>query len=155
VILHEWLAENPEFTGRLYWPQQVILTGGIIPDGLFTVAQGDRMLLFLIEVDRGTESKVGTDYSVRRKLIAYGEYFDSGRFAEDYAMLGTFNSFRVVFVSESELALPGLLRIAAETQTDFVYFKPMSKLTPKTFPESWATANQDRADLFGRTERQP
>ncbi|MHB1390015.1 MAG: replication-relaxation family protein [Thermoleophilia bacterium] len=74
----------------------------VAPDAFFGIQAERGKYIFFLEVDMGTE----TLKRFQEKVIAYKQYWKSGKFKEDYA----FNHFRVLTVAESDRRLANLIQ---------------------------------------------
>ena len=120
-----WLKSNKKFCGDFFYCSQLpgnLLGGSLKPDAVCTVQNNKtcKKLLYLVEVDLGSESLVGDGYGFADKLDLYSEYFDSGRFRDDFGWLGSFRSFRLLVVFGSGERMSNFLKIAEGKGADFV-----------------------------------
>jgi len=78
----------------------------VAPDAFFGISAPQGRCFFFVEVDMGTE----TLERVRRKLVAYREYWKSGAYLERYGC----KSFRVLIIAQGPDRLANLILMAAD-----------------------------------------
>jgi len=109
-IAKTFIEYRRERHNNVYIPETTDTFNGksITPDGAFITEneQGER-LLFLLEIDRGTEritTKVAglKAYSLSQKMITYEEYLTSGEYQKKYKKYGDFNYFQMLFITTSD-----------------------------------------------------
>jgi hypothetical protein len=100
----------------------------IIPDGIFTITDREqgRALLFLLEVDRGTEplvNKSRTSGDIRHKVICYQRVFQMGRYKtlEDHFQT-KLRGFRLLFVCNERNRMNGVCKLVGQmAPSDFIW----------------------------------
>jgi len=121
VLWKVWLGSVKDFSGKYFFGNEIpkIADGCLVPDGAFVLKKGAKELLFFVEVDLGSESlRAFGGYSLEGKFSFYDDYFDSGRFRDDFR--GDFGSFRTLLVFDSEERLLNALDLVREHGCDFV-----------------------------------
>lgn len=86
----------------------------LVPDGAFTLKQGERAALFFLEVDRGTEPVTGRHPSaVERKLTRYRAAYEA-RGEEKFERLfqTRFNGFRILCIVPHQARRDAFIHLA-------------------------------------------
>jgi len=92
----------------------------VIPDAFFGLETDRGKLFFFVEVDMGTE----TLDRFRTKIVAYREYWKSGKFSDRY----TYRNFRVLTVTNGVQRLNNLIGTAANTGAKNMFLFSVDKL---------------------------
>ena len=105
-----------------------------VPDGVFSITHRglQRTLLFLLEVDMGTET-VGSptvDGVIRRKIITYQSYFRAGGYKRYPQIFGAeLKGFRLLFLTHAPEQLQTLCRlVAAMPPSDFIWLTDQGRM---------------------------
>lgn len=127
--------------------------GLVIPDFVFVLEKEGKKLLYLGEVDLGSESLLScAGYGFGNKLDLYCDYFDSGTFNNDFGFLKySFKGFRVATIFNSEERAKNFLKIAAEKHADFVLATTFQKLNNNPLlSKIWRTSSDELVDVVGK-----
>ncbi|MBI1390793.1 MAG: hypothetical protein GC154_20380 [bacterium] len=104
-FIHDSVPSNADPSRRI----------GFTPDAVFLIKNPaqERALLFFLEYDRATEPLAGgAANSISRKIQNYREYFRRGGYKRyDQVFGGSFNGFRLLFITESKERLSSLCRL--------------------------------------------
>lgn len=100
-----WLINNlpKEFSLEFIYPSQLsrnFFGGLFMPDACFIIKQGEKQLLYLLEIDQGTEAISGKSYAFKDKVALYEDYFDKQLYQQDFPQY-PFRGFRVFCVFNS------------------------------------------------------
>jgi hypothetical protein len=122
-----------------------------VPDGVFMLKRQDhpQNLLFLLEVDRGTESLGGSrsaEGSIREKIVNYQGFFREGGYKRYEAPWQCqFNGFRLLFLVETTLGLQALCRLVrALPPADFIWLTSRERLFAHGLAGAiWARGGRD------------
>ena len=150
-----WRQFSKKFWGEFFYYSQLpsILSGDAVrPDAVCTVERKGKKLLYLLEVDLGSESLVASGgYGFADKLDVYADYFDSGQFRDDFKWMGySFKCFRVLIVFDSEKRLSNFMKIASEKNADFVLASAFGRLKQKGFAgKVWVGIDRRSLSLVG------
>ena len=98
------------------------------PDAAFTITDTDRdkTILFLVEVDRGTEPFRGSDpvrSEIETKIWSYQEYFHTRRYKRyEQIFKASLNGFRLLFLTDTDSRLSGLSSLVRSSPpSDFIW----------------------------------
>jgi hypothetical protein len=159
---HELLPFMPERTRALHNPFRMRVTVslpqsprphaiGVVPDRLFSIAQGDMRRNYALELDRGHESvnaKSLSKSSFRRKLLGYFHAWREKRHSEVWG----FQSFRVLTIAPSEKRIASM--VAAQDEVTggaasglFLYATPADIAAEGALGPTWRTAKGERVAL--------
>jgi hypothetical protein len=101
----------------------------VIPDAFFGLQTDRGKLYFFIEVDMGTE----TLERFRTKIVAYREYWRSGKFQSRY----TYRNFRVLTITNGVKRLNNLIDTADNSGAKNMLLFTVDKLASSDFLNSW------------------
>lgn len=132
-----------------------------IPDGIFTVSDSvsNKMLLFFLEVDMGTETlanPVRGLKDVRQKIANYQDLFRSGRYKRYERYFNSrLNGFRLLFVTHAPSRLKALCRLTASMPpSNFIWLTDKARMFSKgLLLEIWIKGgqwNSGSKSIFGR-----
>lgn len=103
-------------------------TVGFTPDGVLSITDGkqEKTLLFLLEVDMGTEpltTATGTNGDVRQKILKCQAHFRQQRYNRyERTWDCELNGFRLLILTTTETRMTALCRLIREMPpTDFVW----------------------------------
>lgn len=106
----------------------------VIPDAFFGLETDRGKLFFFVEVDMGTE----TLDRFRTKIVAYREYWKSGKFSDRY----TYRNFRVLTVTNGVQRLNNLIATADKTGAKNMFLFTVDKLASSDIlGDSWYRPN--------------
>jgi hypothetical protein len=106
----------------------------VAPDAFFGLALPEGTAYFFVEVDLGTE----TLERFRRKIVAYQEYWRSGRYHERYGHA----NFRVLTIGEGPQRLANLITLAGEEGAKNMFlFAPASEVSARVLGPIWFKPN--------------
>ena len=138
VVVQDWLDERTLKSSQM--KDYVTITGprggkvevAVVPDGYFYLQTPDYDFRFFLEVDRGTitaQWDVSGRRSWDRKIRAYLEYYDSGKYEERYGS----TKGRVLTVTSSQERLETLKTITEEAGgKDWFWFTTFDQVAPET-----------------------
>lgn len=155
IVFSQWIKESSRYRGDFFFQKQLPkLRCGLIPDGVFFIGKTNqnRELLYFLEVDLGTESMTGNNYSLSGKLHIYEQYWDDGGFRDDFSWRGTFNGFRVLLLLSTKRRLDNAQQLTKRDGHDFVLLTTIDRLGEPFDQPIFATNNGTSADVFGREE---
>ena len=123
-----------------------------VPDGVFSITHRSlqRTLLFLLEVDMGTET-IGSptaDGVIRRKIITYQSYFQAGEYRRYEQIFGAeLKGFRLLFLTHTSRRLQTLCRfVAAMPPSDFIWLTDQGQMSSDGVAAAiWARGGQINA----------
>jgi hypothetical protein len=108
------------------------------PDGVFMIRdrESGKTLLFFLEVDRGTETRVSEQpgaKDIHGKVICYRQYFHSGGYKRYEEIFNcTLNGFRLLFATNSPARLASMSRLVQELPpSDFVWLTDQDRMFAK------------------------
>jgi hypothetical protein len=134
VSLLEWRRDAFLTRERFYDPAEDERKLIVAPDAFFGLATPEGSAYFFVEVDLGTE----TLDRFRRKIVAYQEYWRSGRYRERYGHA----NFRVLTIGEGPQRLANLIMLAGEegARKQFL-FALASEVTLRVLGPIWFKPN--------------
>jgi len=117
-----------------------------VPDGIFSIWHRGvgKSLLFFLEVDMGTESRVSLDRNpkdVRQKISNYQALFRTGHYKRyEEIFKSKYNGFRLLFLVNSASRLASLCRLVQEMPpSDFIWLTDQERMfTNGVSAEIWA-----------------
>lgn len=145
-------VERSAFAGQFLFPRDyaVSLSCPIIPDAVMKIANEQKTLLLLAEVDLGSEPVAGREYSLADKLAKFAEYIDCGGYRQDFSWLGSFKGFRVLVALNSEKRLENLLKITQAERHDFALLGLIKDISSETFSDRiWTNSGGLKVNIFG------
>lgn len=155
VQVAEWNRRSPEYHVEFFYGHEQRANAGILPDAVMLVKRANRVALYYVEVDRGTEPihrKAG--YSIAAKLSAYAAHFDSGRYQDDFASTGVLRGFRVLLVVPAGRRKHAL-RLIAQEGHDFVLLSTFEDCQAGIERHIWHRHDGTIVDLLGRPQDLP
>jgi hypothetical protein len=126
----------------------------LIPDGICSItdAQQGKSLLFLLEIDMGTESLSGSSPgTVRAKISNYEQVFRAKSYQKFEPLLrGAFHGFRVLFVANTQARLVQLSRLTKSVKlADFVWLTDRESLFENGITDKiWVKGGREEEGLF-------
>ncbi len=117
-----WKRESKELQDRVSDPEGKRKYLTIAPDAFFCVETPQGKSYFFLEADMGTT----TLGRFRNKIIAYRQYWKTGKFTEKHGYKG----FRVITIAEGEKRLENLERVTREAggRNMFIFLKQDSEV---------------------------
>lgn len=129
-IDQSWRRETTDYVAK-----QRSSENKIVPDAGFVIEHisSQKRALFLVELDRGTERlTTSRPTAVRQtfthKMQQYDRYLQSGHAAVRYAHLGSFNSFRLLVITESETRMHNMRTALTSLNANYHQFYRFSTL---------------------------
>lgn len=108
----------------------------VAPDAFFALGTAEGRSFLFVEVDMGTENLE----RIRRKIVAYQEYWRSGDYGERYGV----GHFRVLFVTTGQLRLEHLLMVASNAGAKNMFlFSLAEAVTRDALGEVWRKPNTE------------
>lgn len=130
VVLLEWRREAFLTRERFADPEDPDLRLFVWPDAFFGLATPEGRSYFFVEADLGTE----TLERFRRKVLAYQEYWRSGRYTERYGH----TAFRVLVVSDAPGRLANLIGVAEDEGAKRMFlFAMVANVSERVFDRIW------------------
>jgi len=135
---------------------------GLVPDGIFTISHNeqDKALLFLLEIDMGTEtlsSKNPTTTDIRKKITGYQHIFSSRSYKQLNGRLNSnFHGFRVLFIANTETRLRQLCKLVKSIKsTSFIWLTDKNSVFKNGISNKiWIKGGEiekDRYSILGST----
>ena len=125
-------------------PKGQIEKATIVPDGYFTLTDGEYDYHNMLEIDMGTETGISDKFNRRtfaRKMRSYLAYYSSGKYTEKYGA----DAMRVLTVTTSQERMKNLKKIAERLDGESVFwFTTFCQITPETVLTEpiWSVAGQ-------------
>jgi hypothetical protein len=134
IELLAWSREAFLPTHRVQDPDDCESWLPVAPDAFFGLARPEGRSFFFVEADMGTE----TLDRVRRKLVAYREYWKSGAYREHYG----FKNFRVLTVTSGPDRMANLVHVAQELGAKNMFlFALADSVSAHVFDPIWFKPN--------------
>lgn len=128
-----------------------VSTNRIVPDAAFVLENREttRRGLFFVEIDMGTETlqrKISGDITgtVEHKLRQYDRYLESGRYAERYKRWGSFDHFRLLFITTTATRLENARRETrglSDRLDQYYLFGVLPEVIGNFFNEQWKSGS--------------
>jgi hypothetical protein len=149
-----YLAETTDFLADEQTPQN-----RITPDGAFILKNIKRELLRLhfIEIDMGTETiqsiiTKNPKFTLYNRMKKYDNYLESMRYKEKYLKYGTFENFRLLFITTTDERVENIRKKIFDidpNKAKFYMFNTHKEINKDFFNDKWRKRAVDDDGYYG------
>jgi hypothetical protein len=144
-------ADNPLIQERFATDDTSENALTMIPDGVFTISHQEKIILFFLEVDMGTETLASVQHKsgdVRQKIINYQSLFRSNSYKRYEKIFNAkIKGFRLLFLSNTFSRMKQLCNLTQQMPpSDFIWITDQKKMFSRGISaEIWARGGRYHA----------